>query len=56
MKFLKDSFIDIKAYDRLDEEKCKDKFLMGEFKDISAPEYTEEYQKIINSLGGNENE
>lgn len=51
MNFLKDSFIDIKAAERLPEEKKAGKFLMGEFKNVEGqPEYTEQYQKIIDSL------
>ncbi len=47
MNFLKDSFVDVKAYDKLPEEKRRGKFLMGEFKCVEAPEYTDEYLKII---------
>lgn len=50
LNFLKDNFIDIKAYDKLPEEKRAGKMLMGVFKDIDAPEYTEEYDKIIERL------
>ena len=47
MKYLKDTFIDVKAADKLPEEKLAGKMIMGEFKNVDAPEYTEEYQKII---------
>ncbi len=50
MNWLKDSFIDVKAYDKLPEEKRAGKMLMGEFKCIEQPEYTEEYQKIIDRM------
>ncbi|OPJ57206.1 2-oxoacid:ferredoxin oxidoreductase subunit beta [Alkalithermobacter paradoxus] len=47
MNELKDSFIDIKLKDKLPEEKIKGKLFIGEFKNVIEPEYTEEYQKII---------
>ena len=47
MQWLKDSFIDVKVADKLPEEKRAGKFLMGEFKEVNLPEYTDEYQKII---------
>lgn len=56
MMYLKDKFVDIKAYERLTEEQRVGKFIMGEFKEINAPEYTDEYLKIIDRLGGNNNE
>lgn len=52
MQWLKDSFIDIKVAEKLPEEKKVGKFLMGEFKNVQQPEYTEEYQKIIDRLSG----
>ncbi len=54
MKQLKDNFIDIKAIDKLPEEKRVGKQTMGEFKDISLPEYTAEYQRLIDQLKGSE--
>ncbi|TZE80813.1 2-oxoacid:ferredoxin oxidoreductase subunit beta [Calorimonas adulescens] len=42
--------IDIKAASRMKSEFLADKFLTGEFKCIDEPEYTEEYQKIIDKL------
>ncbi len=47
MTWLKDSFIDVKVADKLPEEKKASKLLMGEFKCVEAPEYTEQYQQII---------
>lgn len=47
MEFLKDSFVDAKAYEKLPEDKRQGKFIMGEFKCTEAPEYTSEYMKII---------
>lgn len=47
MNYLKDSFIDVKVADKLPEEKKIGKHLIGEFKNVKSPEYTKEYQKII---------
>jgi len=47
MKWQKEHAIDIKAADKLSPEQLEDKFLIGEFKNSIEPEYTEEYQKII---------
>ncbi|MCK8058820.1 MULTISPECIES: thiamine pyrophosphate-dependent enzyme [unclassified Fusibacter] len=52
MKWLKDTFIDIKVADKLPEEKRVGKLLMGEFKNVQKPEYTEEYHKIVDRLSG----
>ena len=53
LTFMKDSFVDVKAAAKMTEQQLEGKTLMGEFKDIVLPEYTEEYQKIIDRLGGN---
>lgn len=50
MQWLKDSFIDVKVADKLPEDKKAGKLLMGEFKKVTAPEYTDEYQKIIDQF------
>ena len=42
--------INIAAYDKLPEEERKGKFVIGELYKSSRPEYTEEYQKIIDSF------
>lgn len=47
MKYLKDYAINVKAVEKIDKEKVKDKFLIGELHRSHEPEYTEEYQKII---------
>lgn len=52
MQWLKDSFIDVKVAEKLPEEKKVGKVLMGEFKNVQQPEYTEEYQKIVDRLSG----
>jgi 2-oxoglutarate ferredoxin oxidoreductase subunit beta len=51
IKFLKDSFIDVKVADKLPEEKKAGKFLMGEFKhEEGVVEYTEAYDSVIERL------
>lgn len=50
MKHLKESFIDIKVADKLPEEKLVGKLFMGEYKDVQAPEYTAQYQTIIDRV------
>jgi 2-oxoglutarate ferredoxin oxidoreductase subunit beta len=54
LTFLKDNFIDVKVADKLPQEKREGKFLMGEFKNIQLPEYTEEYMRIINRFAAKE--
>ncbi len=50
MMWLKDNFIDIKVAEKLPPEKKEGKFLMGEFKNVLEPEYTDQYNKIIEKL------
>jgi len=51
MNFLKESFVDVKAADRMTAEQLQGKFLMGEFKhNTQLPEYSAEYQKIVDRL------
>lgn len=47
LKYLKESFVDIKAAEKLPADKLVGKHIMGEFKSINLPEYTEQYQTII---------
>jgi 2-oxoglutarate ferredoxin oxidoreductase subunit beta len=47
MNWLKDHAVDVKVAQKLSPEKLEGKFLIGEFKNVTEPEYTEEYQKII---------
>lgn len=51
INYLKESFVDIKAAEKLPEDKLVGKHIMGEFKCVEMPEYTEEYQKIIDRFG-----
>lgn len=50
MTYLKENAINIAAYDKLPEEQREGKFIIGEIYKSSRPEYTEEYQKIIDSF------
>lgn len=53
MNFLKDSFVDIKAAEKLPAEKLEGKFIMGEFKhDTEQSEYTDRYAEVIERMKG----
>jgi 2-oxoglutarate ferredoxin oxidoreductase subunit beta len=56
LNHLKDTFVDIKVKDKLSPEKLENKMFMGEFHHSVEPEYTAEYDKIIElfSTGGEE--
>lgn len=51
LKWQKEKAVNISAASKMNPEALEGKFLIGEFKNISEPEYTSEYQKIIDSLG-----
>lgn len=48
--WLKDHFVDHKALERMDEEARAGKISMGEFVNVEAPEYTQLYQQLIDSV------
>lgn len=50
MKFIKKNTVNVAAYDKLPEEKRIGKYVVGEIYKTHRPEYTEEYQKIIDSF------
>lgn len=51
LNYLKDNFVDIKLKDKLPEEKLAGKVFIGElYRSDGEPEYTESYQKIIDSF------
>ncbi|MDD5090071.1 MAG: 2-oxoacid:ferredoxin oxidoreductase subunit beta [Candidatus Wallbacteria bacterium] len=52
MKWQRDSAVDIRAWDKLPEEKRTGKFKIGVLADHEYPEYTHEYQKIIDRAQG----
>ncbi len=50
MREMKDNVIPIKAFDKLTEEQKKGKVQRGIFREIEKPEYTDEYEKLIQSI------
>lgn len=54
LTMLKETYVDIKVKDKLPADKLQNKLFMGEFHKCIEPEYTDEYQKIIElfSAGG----
>lgn len=52
MSWMKDTFVDKNAYEKLPEDKKQGKLLYGEYVNIERPEYTAEYDKIIERLRG----
>lgn len=47
---LKENSVNVAAYDKLPEEKRRGKFIVGQIHKSDRPEYTAEYQKIIDSF------
>lgn len=53
LNYLKDSFVDVKAAERMTEEQLAGKHLMGEFKhETNKAEYTDKYKALIEHLKG----
>ncbi|WP_422448729.1 2-oxoacid:ferredoxin oxidoreductase subunit beta [Thermoanaerobacterium sp. DL9XJH110] len=52
MEFIKDAAIPIKSAEKLSKEELQGKILIGEFFEDHAPEYTEEYSKVIERAQG----
>lgn len=52
LQWAKDHAVNISAASKMNPEQLEDKFLIGEFKNSPEPEYTHEYQKIVNKLKG----
>lgn len=50
MNMLKDNYVDVALKDKLPAEKLENKMFYGVFKNTNMPEYTEEYEKIINKF------
>ena len=50
MTYLKENAINVAAYDKLTEEQRAGKFVIGELYNNNRPEYTAQYQKIIESF------
>lgn len=56
LNIYKDTYMDTKAFHKLPKEKTEGKVEMGVFKNETYPEYTAEYQKIIDKLKGDKDE
>jgi 2-oxoglutarate ferredoxin oxidoreductase subunit beta len=54
MQWQKDHAVNITAASRMTPEQLEGKFLIGEFKNSPEPEYTKEYQKIIDKVKGSD--
>lgn len=52
LKWMRDSAVDIRAWDKLPPEKRKGKFKVGVFADHDYPEYISEYDKIMKVANG----
>ncbi len=50
VEFMKNCSINVKAYNKLPEEKREGKIVVGELFKTSRPEYTEKYKKLIESF------
>lgn len=47
MKLLRDNSVNVKAAEKMEKEKLKGKLIIGELYKSEEPEYTEQYQKIL---------
>ncbi|WP_320046609.1 2-oxoacid:ferredoxin oxidoreductase subunit beta [uncultured Ilyobacter sp.] len=52
LKYMRDNSVPVAAVAKLPKEKVEGKLVIGEFKNEQKPEYTEEYQKIIDKVRG----
>ena len=50
MTYLKESAVNIVAYDKLSDEQKEGKFIVGEFHNSQKPEFTQKYDELINSF------
>ena len=50
MKSMKENILSIKAYEKVTEEQKEGKIKRGIFREVIKPEYTEEYNKLVESL------
>ena len=50
MIYLKESAVNIVAYDKLSDEQKEGKFIVGEFHNSPKPEFTQKYDELINSF------
>ena len=56
IKWLRDSAVTVSKASKMSVEEMDGKFTIGEFKDTEAPEYVEEYDKLIERLKGEDDE
>ncbi|PLX34237.1 MAG: 2-oxoacid:ferredoxin oxidoreductase subunit beta [Clostridiales bacterium] len=56
IKWLRDSAVNVSKASKMTTEEMDGKFTIGEFKDTEAPEYVEEYDKLIERLKGEDDE
>ncbi|ADL07961.1 2-oxoacid:ferredoxin oxidoreductase subunit beta [Thermosediminibacter oceani] len=54
MEMLRDNSVTVKAAEKMSREELANKIVIGEFYEENAPEYTEEYKKIIQKAQGEE--
>ncbi|MFO7151779.1 MAG: 2-oxoacid:ferredoxin oxidoreductase subunit beta [Bacillota bacterium] len=54
MEMLRDNAVSVKAAEKMSKEELSGKIVIGEFTNVEAPEYTEEYMKIIKRAQGEE--
>ncbi|MCG0276056.1 MAG: 2-oxoacid:ferredoxin oxidoreductase subunit beta [Thermosediminibacteraceae bacterium] len=54
MEMLRDNSVTVKAAEKMSKEELTNKIVIGEFLDVNAPEYVEEYMKIIKRAQGEE--
>lgn len=50
--YLKEKAVSIEASKRMSDEELEDKFLIGEFKNSPEPEYSREYERLIDRIQG----
>ncbi|HKL11919.1 MAG TPA: 2-oxoacid:ferredoxin oxidoreductase subunit beta [Clostridia bacterium] len=56
IKWLRDSAVTVTKASKMSAEELDGKFTIGEFKDTEAPEYVEQYEKLIERLKGEDDE
>lgn len=56
IKWLRDSAVNVAKASKMSAEEMEGKFTIGEFKDTEAPEYVEQYDKLIERLKGEDDE
>jgi len=54
IKWLADSAVSVSKASTMSPDEMADKFTIGELKDTEAPEYTEQYEKLIERLAKEE--